>query len=115
MAYYLPHLLILDLLERSKLNEYHKASLVLCNNTYYIGHICRRCRAIISTPFDITIKGAYLTQVGKAAFNQQQLSLGLAMLVIGGVLWFLFWRSVQSHVNDNKKKSVQQYGSPFSI
>ena len=59
---------------------------------------------LLSLLFDITIKGSYLTQVGRVAFNRQQLSLGLAMIVIGGVLWFLFWRSVQSHVNDNQEE-----------
>ena len=59
---------------------------------------------LLALLFDITIKGSYLTQVGRATFNQQQLSLGLAMLVIGGVLWFLFWRSVQRHVNGNHEE-----------
>ncbi|MDO8687889.1 MAG: DUF5671 domain-containing protein, partial [Dehalococcoidales bacterium] len=41
------------------------------------------------------IKGSGLVQIEAPGFNQQQLSLGLAMLVIGGALWFLFWRAIQ--------------------
>lgn len=38
---------------------------------------------LLTLLFDMTIKSSYLTQVGETAFNQQQLSLGLAMTVIG--------------------------------
>ncbi|MFC1965250.1 DUF5671 domain-containing protein, partial [Chloroflexota bacterium] len=44
------------------------------------------------------------TQVGRATFNQQQLSLGLAMIVIGGPLWFLFWRLVQRPARGNSEE-----------
>jgi len=54
---------------------------------------------LLSLLFDITISGP--SAIGQPRFNQQQLSLGLAMLVIGGPLWFIFWRSVQKHVNGN--------------
>lgn len=54
--------------------------------------------------FDVTIKGSYLTQVGEATFYQQQLSLGLAITVIGGPLWFLFWRAVQRRVKGNQEE-----------
>jgi hypothetical protein len=54
---------------------------------------------LLSLLFDITISGS--TQIGQANFLQQQLSLGLAMLVIGGPLWFFFWRSIQKQVNGN--------------
>ncbi|MDP2931553.1 MAG: DUF5671 domain-containing protein, partial [Chloroflexota bacterium] len=53
---------------------------------------------LLSLLFDITIKGSALAQVGRAVFNRQQLSLGLAMLVIGGPLWFFFWRAIQGRV-----------------
>ena len=39
---------------------------------------------LLSLLFNITIKGSYLTLTGATSFNQQQLSLGLAMMVIGG-------------------------------
>ncbi len=38
-------------------------------------------------------------QIGAQTFNREALSLGLAMLVIGGVLWFLFWRAIQRNVS----------------
>lgn len=59
---------------------------------------------LLSLLFDITIKGSYVTEVGRAAFNLQQLSLGLAMVVIGGPLWFLFWRAVQRRVAGNPEE-----------
>jgi len=49
--------------------------------------------------FDIIIKGNALTQIGEPSFAILQLSLGLAMLIIGGALWFLFWRAVQRQVS----------------
>ena len=36
---------------------------------------------------------------GSAFFERGQLSLGLAMLVIGGTLWFVFWRAIQRQVS----------------
>ena len=60
---------------------------------------------LLSLFLDITIKGSYLAQVGKADFNQQQLSMGLAMLVIGGPLWFLFWRAIQRRVTGNQEET----------
>ena len=59
---------------------------------------------LLALLFNVTIKGSYLTQVGEATFNQQQLSLGLAMMVIGGPLWFFFWRAVQRHVKGNQEE-----------
>ncbi len=59
---------------------------------------------LLSLLFDLTIKGSYLARVGEGAFNQQQLSLGLAMLVIGGPLWFLFWRAIQHRVASNREE-----------
>jgi hypothetical protein len=59
---------------------------------------------LLTLLFDVTIKGSYLTQVGEVTFNQQQLSLGLAMTVIGGPLWFFFWRAVQRRVKGNQEE-----------
>jgi len=39
--------------------------------------------------------------IGRPGFVQQQLSLGLAMLIIGGPLWFVFWRNAQQHTDGN--------------
>jgi hypothetical protein len=51
---------------------------------------------LLSLCFDIVIKGE-----AWAGFARGQLSLGLAMLVTGGVLWFLFWRAIQRQVSGN--------------
>ena len=59
---------------------------------------------LLALLFDVTIKGSYLTQVGEATFSQQQLSLGLAMMVIGGPLWFFFWRAIQRRVKGNQEE-----------
>ena len=68
---------------------------------------------LLSLLFDVTIKGSSLTQVGQATFNQQQLSLGLAMAVIGGPLWFFFWRAVQRRarrpVLHGRSRSVERW------
>ena len=59
---------------------------------------------LLTLLFDITIKGSSGTQVGGANFHTQQLSLGLAMTVIGGPLWFFFWRAVQRRVKGNREE-----------
>ncbi len=50
--------------------------------------------------FDI-IKGTTLVRIEAPGFIREQLSLGLAMLAIGGVLWFLFWKAVQRQVSES--------------
>jgi hypothetical protein len=60
---------------------------------------------LLSLIFQITIKGAQLTQVGGTNLNQTQLSLGLAMTVIGGPLWLLFWLAVQRRVKGNQEET----------
>jgi hypothetical protein len=57
---------------------------------------------LLNLLFDVTIIGSSLTQVGGTTFHEQQLSLGLAMTVIGGPLWFFFWRAVQRRVKGNE-------------
>ena len=59
---------------------------------------------LLTLIFQITIKGAQLTQVGGTNFNQTQLSLGLAMTVIGAPLWLLFWLAVQRRVKGNQEE-----------
>jgi hypothetical protein len=39
------------------------------------------------------------TTIGQGHFNRQQLSLGIAMVVIGGPLWGLFWYNLGRQVN----------------
>ncbi len=60
---------------------------------------------LLSLLFEITIRSPYLTQIGRSAFNQQQLSMGLAMVVIGGPLWYFFWRAVQRRVAGNPEET----------
>jgi len=55
---------------------------------------------LLGVCFDVITKYSAL-QIGAQAFSRQALSLGLAMLVIGGVLWFLFWRAIQRNVAKN--------------
>ena len=47
--------------------------------------------------FDVTLR-TNVASVGGQAFGIRQLSLGLAMLVIAGPLWFFFWRAIQRRV-----------------
>lgn len=56
---------------------------------------------LLNLVFDLTIKNPHLVEIGRTAFDKQQLSLGIAMVVIGGPLWFIFWRTAQRHVRDN--------------
>jgi len=53
---------------------------------------------LLGVCFDVITKYA-LVQVGAPSFARETLSLGLAMLVIGGALWFLFWRATQRNVS----------------
>ena len=57
---------------------------------------------LLTLLFDVLIKGSSGTLTGGAGFSEQQLSLGLAMTVIGGPLWFFFWRAVQRRVKGNR-------------
>jgi len=56
---------------------------------------------LLGVCFDIITKYPALAQIGAQTFSRQALSLGLAMLVIGGVLWFLFWRAIRRNVSGN--------------
>lgn len=53
---------------------------------------------LLALVFDVTIKSSNLGAVGQSGFIRQQLSLGLAMLVIGWPLWFFFWRAITRRV-----------------
>lgn len=59
---------------------------------------------LLALLFDITVKGSYLAQTERVAFDRQQFSLGLAMLVIAGPLWFFFWRAIQRRVTGNEEE-----------
>jgi hypothetical protein len=49
--------------------------------------------------FDLAIKNPANITVGEHGFSTQQFSLGLAMLITGGLLWWLFWKAVQRNVS----------------
>jgi hypothetical protein len=51
--------------------------------------------------FDLTLF-RYESAIGQVGFISQQLSLGLAMVVIGGPFWLLFWRAIQHSVEGNE-------------
>lgn len=59
---------------------------------------------ILALLFD-TLTRASRVQIGRERFDAQQLSLGLAMIVIAGPLWFFFWRSIQQHVRGNGQEA----------
>jgi len=63
-----------------------------------LGIFAAGVQILLRLGFDI-IKGSTLVQIEAPGFSMEQLSLGIAMLVIGGVLWFLFWRAVQRQVS----------------
>jgi hypothetical protein len=52
---------------------------------------------LLSLSFDTILARFTLAEVGDI---RQQLSLGIAMVVIGGPLWFLFWGTIQRHAAD---------------
>jgi hypothetical protein len=53
---------------------------------------------LLSLSFDTILARFTLAEIGDI---KQQLSLGIAMVVIGGPLWFLFWGTIQRHAADN--------------
>lgn len=58
---------------------------------------------LLTLLFDVTIRSS-LTQVGVEYYSREQFSLGLAMTVIGGPLWFFFWRAIQRRVKGNSEE-----------
>ena len=48
-----------------------------------------------------TISGSSRVRIETSGYAVEQLSLGLAMLIIGGTLWLLFWRIIGRQVADN--------------
>lgn len=63
-----------------------------------LGILATGSQILLRLLFDL-IQGTTLVQVEAPGFSKQQLSLGLAMLVIGGILWGLFWRAIQKQVS----------------
>ncbi len=61
---------------------------------------------ILRLIFDLVVNTS-TTQIGRQSFTAQSFSLGLALTIIGGALWFFFWRYVQKNV----KGSPEETGS----
>ncbi len=64
-----------------------------------LGIFAAGIRTLLFLLFDTLFAGP--ASVGQPNFIQQQLSLGLAMLIIGGPLWFFFWRNAQRNTRNN--------------
>ncbi|MBN1189109.1 MAG: hypothetical protein JXA46_05090 [Dehalococcoidales bacterium] len=60
-------------------------------------------RILLSLLFDLIFSRSSL--ISQPAFVQQQLSLGIAMLVIGCPLWFFFWRGIQTNAAGNRTET----------
>jgi hypothetical protein len=59
---------------------------------------------LLALLFDVAVR-VPATPSGRQAFNpSNQFSLGLAMTVIAGPLWFFFWRTVQKRVAGNNEE-----------
>ncbi len=61
-----------------------------------LGILAAGVRNLLSLVFDLIIRGSTVQVTGNVI--SRQLSLGLAMLVIGFPLWYFFWRAVQRNV-----------------
>jgi large-conductance mechanosensitive channel len=57
---------------------------------------------LLSLSFDSILARFTLAEIGDI---KQQLSLGIAMVVTGGPLWFLFWGTIQRHTADDADES----------
>jgi hypothetical protein len=63
---------------------------------------------LLSLCFDLLVAQIAVAPI-KSSFNSQQLSLGLAMILIGGGLWLGFWRNIQKGV----AADPVEIGTPF--
>jgi Domain of unknown function (DUF5671) len=61
-----------------------------------LGILAAGVRGLLFLVFDYAFTGSSLA--GRSSFVQQQVSLAVAELVIGGPLWFFFWRAAQNAV-----------------
>jgi hypothetical protein len=57
---------------------------------------------LLSLSLDTITASFKLAKIGDI---KQQLSLGIAMLVIGGPLWYLFWSIIQRHVSGSARET----------
>jgi hypothetical protein len=56
---------------------------------------------LLTLLFDVTIISSYITSTGGTPFDLELLAMGLAMTLIGGPLWFLFWNSARKRIRQN--------------
>lgn len=68
-----------------------------------LGILCAGLSNLLTLALDTILARFTLAQVGDM---KQQLSLGIAMVVIGGPLWFLFWNTIQRHVKNDAEEAV---------
>jgi hypothetical protein len=68
-----------------------------------LGILAAGVRGLLFLLFDYAFAGSSLA--GRPSFIQQQLSLGVAELVIGAPLWFFFWRAAQNAVKRSLAES----------
>jgi hypothetical protein len=54
---------------------------------------------LIGLGLDLAVKGTATLAAGRPFFIQQQVSLGIALLVIGAPLWWFFWRSIRGNIS----------------
>ncbi len=69
-------------------------------NLISLGIMAAGAQYLLSLLFDLAFERP--SSIVQPGFIQQQLSLGVAMLVIGCPLWFFFWRSIQKHTVNNQ-------------
>ncbi len=60
---------------------------------------------LLTLLFDVTIRSSYISSIGNRPFDLERLALGLAMTLIGGPLWFLFWNSARRRIIQNPAES----------
>ena len=59
---------------------------------------------LLSLSFDVILARFTLAQIGDI---KPKLSLGIAMVVIGGPLWFLFWGAIHRHAEREVDEGAQ--------
>jgi hypothetical protein len=64
-----------------------------------LGLMAAGAQLFLALGLDLFIKGAsVITEIGGEDYIRQQLSLSLALIIIGTPLWFFFWRMIQRAV-----------------
>jgi ABC-type multidrug transport system fused ATPase/permease subunit len=63
-----------------------------------LGLLAAGAHQFLALGLDLLIKGSAVTEIGGADYVRQQLSLSLALIIIGAPLWFFFWRMIQRAV-----------------